>query len=110
MSETPESNHFTFKFEEKDTWHDFKDDLKGMFKNIRVKYQFSVDSPVFYLVYRSETVKTKISWIKGGELMIELQTTGSLSYEEKETLTEVFDLLLLCDGVLSSGTRPEEWD
>ncbi|MHA1449209.1 MAG: hypothetical protein ACTSP4_07290 [Candidatus Hodarchaeales archaeon] len=103
-----ENNHFTFKFAEKDTWHEFKEDLKGLFKNIGVKYQFSVDSPVFYLVYKSERIKTKISWIESG-LTIELRVSGSLSYEEKETLTEIYDLLLLCDGELLSGTRPEEW-
>ncbi|MFW9998042.1 MAG: hypothetical protein ACFFD4_38725 [Candidatus Odinarchaeota archaeon] len=100
---------FSLKFEEKDVWHDFKEDLKGLLKQIGVKYQFSVDSPVFYLIYQSPTVRVKISWIGGG-LLVNLVSKGLPGYDEKETLVEIFDLLKLCDGELIDGTSPSEWE
>ncbi|MHA2333702.1 MAG: hypothetical protein ACXAEU_16880 [Candidatus Hodarchaeales archaeon] len=104
-----EQHTFTLKFEEKDIWHDFKEDLKVLFKQIGVKYQFSVDSPNFYLVYQSQTIRAKVSWIGGG-LVFNLIAKGKQSYDEKETLNEIFDLLSLCDGDLIDGLSPAEWD
>ena len=52
------------QFTRKTVWNEIKVDLKNLFKEIGIKYQYSEKSPFFRVSYGSTNIKVEISWLQ----------------------------------------------
>ena len=108
MSETTNNNYFILQFSDKNEWNNFKEDLKNIFRNQEIKYQYSEKAPNFHIIYKNNQVLIRIDW-KDDQLFVNLKTQTQLSAENLEACNEIYDLLLLFEGELISGSSPYEW-
>ena len=108
MNETNTTNLFTLQFSDKAEWNNFKEDLKSIFRNQEIKYQYSEKAPNFYILYKNNQVTIRIDW-KDDQLFVNLKTEPELSTENLEACNEIYDLLLLFEGELVAGSSPYEW-
>ena len=108
MSEIQDSRYFEMEFADKSAWNEMKSDLKDIFKEIGIKYQYSGKTPLFHVIYESSKVKVEVSWAENS-LFINMGSHDFLPPEDISKLSEIYDLLELFGGQLVSGLRPEEW-
>lgn len=85
-----------------------KSDLKMLFSEMGIKYQFSEKTPVFRVVYGSAAIIVDVSWAVDG-LFFKLQARETPSADHLSKLSEIYDLLELFGGELIAGSRPEKW-
>jgi hypothetical protein len=101
-------NSFTLRFSDKAEWNNFKEDLKSIFRENQIKYQYSEQSPTFHIVYKSSDIHVRIFW-KDEILIVNLKTSTSINSEVREVCNAIYDLLLLFGGELQEGTSPYDW-
>lgn len=109
MSKKENSNHFEMLFDDKSIWKDFKEELKELFKPLGIKYQYSLESPSFHILYESPSIEVKIYWQKDGKLSLKLSAKKQVSEDEKSSLSEIYDMLTLFNGKIIAGNRPEQF-
>ncbi len=108
MNEKSQDNFFTLQFSDKAEWKNFKEDLKSIFREHEIKYQYSEKNPNFHILYKSNKVLIRIDW-KDDQLIVNLQTQEKLGPENLTACNEIYDLLLLFGGELLTGISPYEW-
>ncbi|MFX0117184.1 MAG: hypothetical protein ACFFB3_21745 [Candidatus Hodarchaeota archaeon] len=108
MSDKSDEFFYEMKFADKSSWNEMKSDLKALFSDIGIKYQYSGKTPLFHVVYGSKTVAVEVTWADDG-LYINLTSREFPSDENIPKLSEIFDLLELFGGEKVSGSRPEKW-
>ncbi len=109
MNEKSQDNFFTLQFSDKAEWKNFKEDLKSIFREHEIKYQYSEKTPNFHILYKSNKILIRIDW-KDDQLIVNCQTQeGKLSPENLVICNEIYDLLLLFEGEQIAGTSPYEW-
>jgi hypothetical protein len=108
LSETNNEHFFTLHFSDKAEWNNFKEDLKSIFRNQEIKYQYSEKAPNFHILYKNNQVMIRIDW-KDDQLHFNLKTLAKLNKENLQACNEIYDLLLLFEGELKAGSSPYEW-
>jgi hypothetical protein len=99
---------FMMRFPGKSAWNEMKTDLKALFSEIGIRYQYTEKKPTFRVLYGSSKIKVEVSWPEEG-LVIELKAKETPSPEHIPILEQIFDLFELFGGELHSGARPEAW-
>ncbi len=100
--------NFKVQFSEKTVWREIKADLKTLFKEVGLKYDYSEKTPTFRVVYSSAIVGVEVSWTEQA-LIFSLIAKEKPQPEAIIILDQIYDLLELFGGEISSGTRPTEW-
>lgn len=109
MSSKNNENHFEMHFDDKNVWKEFKEEIKELFKPLGIKYQYSLESPTFHILYESPSIEVKIYWLKDGKLTLNLNVKKQLNKDDISLISEIYDMLTLFDGKLVTGKRPEEF-
>lgn len=108
MNEQVKPHFFTLKFDDRNEWNNFKEDLKSILRENEIKYQYSEKVPTFHIVYQSQGIKLRIDW-QNDNLFVNLQTSQELTSEIQEACNEIYEILVLFEGKLIDGTSPYEW-
>ncbi|MHA2232236.1 MAG: hypothetical protein ACXAB4_07080 [Candidatus Hodarchaeales archaeon] len=109
MSAKDDKCFYEMKFADKSSWNDMKSDLKALFNEIGIRYQYSGKTPQFHVIYESENVVVEVTWAEDG-LYLNLRGREKPLEENLIKLSEIFDLLELFGGEIVAGSRPEEWE
>jgi hypothetical protein len=108
LNDSGKIHTFSLKFEDKNEWHNFKDDLKNILREREIKYQYSEKVPTFHIVYQNAAIKLRVDW-QDESLLAALQTTQALNPEVREACNEIFEILVLFGGELIHGSSPYDW-
>ncbi len=102
------NNFFSLRFHGRNAWNEFKEDLKTIFRNYNIKFQYSEKSPAFYVRYKSNKIDVKVTW-EEDSLLFNLEAELNLDQENLNGCVEIYDLLILFSGKLIAGTEPYHW-
>ncbi|MFW9855067.1 MAG: hypothetical protein ACFFFG_08395 [Candidatus Thorarchaeota archaeon] len=102
-------NHYSVRFADKNSWNEFKEDLKPILRERKIKYQYSEKTPSFHVFYKSPEINFKVIWEEDGGLLVSLQAGSEISEETLLVCREIYDLLLLFSGELVKGKNPYDW-
>ncbi|MFW9778675.1 MAG: hypothetical protein ACFFE8_07445 [Candidatus Heimdallarchaeota archaeon] len=102
-------NHYSVRFTDKNSWNEFKEDLKPILREQRIKYQYSEKTPTFHILYKSPEINFKVIWEEDGGLLVSLQAGSEINKENVLVCREIYDLLLLFSGELVEGKNPYDW-
>ncbi|MFW9904290.1 MAG: hypothetical protein ACFFFH_08170 [Candidatus Thorarchaeota archaeon] len=108
MNDTQDQKTFKIRFRDRSVWNDFKADLKNMFQETGIKFQYSEKTPTFFVIYKSNEIKIRVIW-EDEVLIFLLQTEKNINSEQIAVCKEIYDLLILFEGELIDGNSPYSW-
>ncbi len=107
LNEQEKRKSFSLRFQDRNAWNTFKEDLKVIFRNHQIKFQYSEQSPKFYIRYKSNSINIIVTWEEDSLLF--LLESFNFEPETLNTCIEIYDLLILFSGEIIDGTEPYNW-
>jgi len=108
LSNLDTSYYFLIQFSDKSAWGEFKEDLKVILREKGIKYQYSVKTPIFHIIYQNEDIKLKFQWNSDDTITCMLNVIGDVQQALLPS-QEIFELLQLFAGTLIEGDSPYNW-
>ncbi len=102
------SYYFKIQFSDKSIWGEFKEDLKVILREKGIKYQYSVKTPEFHIIYQNNDIQLKIQWNSDDTIFCTLNVIGD-AQKALFPSREIFELLQLFSGQLIDGDSPYNW-